>query len=89
LVQSRFDYRSGFLLSDGNYHLFTNDGGEHWYAIDEDRVIIGPADPGLLRHLAAWDAIIRQAEANGSLTLESSQDIELLEEAGFSVEVSR
>lgn len=81
--RDKFRSHAGFSSPFGNYHVFTNDGGEHWYNVDENGMIAGRADPSLIEHLEAWDAIMKQVEKEGPLNLRSSQDVELLEAAGF------
>lgn len=86
--EERYLHQSGWsLFIDDEYHLFSNDGGQHWYAII-DNVIVGEADeiyPGLVKHLQSVDDLIEYVEKNGPITLKSTEEFKLLEDNGFSI----
>jgi hypothetical protein len=97
------NYRQTYLYRNGvnkeypeGYRLLSVDGGKTWYATErrEDGVVVilGEADkvyPGLVRHLAAWDALMEYVRQHGPLTFsgpDAERQRQLLERAGFTVE---
>jgi len=79
-----------------NYNLRSWDGGKHWYATEYDDdwgiIILGPVDtiyPGLLEHLNGWDRLTNHVMENGPINFTNTDDIEILEGAGFTVNKSK
>jgi hypothetical protein len=74
-----------------NYHLKSWDNGMNWYAIDYDMdtkefKILGDVEdihPGLLEHLISWDKLTNHVSENGSIDVTKSEDLEVLNDAGF------
>lgn len=74
------------------YDLFSPNGGRDWYALGENREIIGTAEeiyPGLLAHLAGFEALEKYAKEHGSIGrngIITPEDIRILKAAGFKVQ---
>jgi hypothetical protein len=74
-----------------NYDLRSFDAGKHWYVVTNNGdgfVIVGEAEkiyPGLIDNLDAWDAIVNYAQSNGPISLNNSQQVQLMERAGFQI----
>lgn len=80
-----------------NYELRSFDAGVSWYAVQRQGElgqylkILGEVEtvyPGLMEHLATWDAITDHVTKNGPLKLDNAQDIGMLMKAGFSVKTN-
>jgi len=83
LARERLPYRwkNGFSRGRGGaYNLFSLDRGEHWYRVEDGR-IVGEADPELLAHVEAWEDIYDAARDGKAL------DADALRQAGFEVRV--
>jgi hypothetical protein len=78
----------------GNYELMSFDGGLNWYAVERVNAevkILGLAEdlyPGLTGYIQGMDALIDYVEKNGPIGSSpiTSEDLKVLEGAGFSVE---
>jgi endo-beta-N-acetylglucosaminidase D len=82
---------SGDALGFGPYRIMTVDGGKSWYNyIEEDGkvIILGPADPNLVKHNADWENLAKYAEEHGSINPAhmTTEEANLLSEAGIVVE---
>ena len=81
-------WESGCTEGFGNYQLCSLDGGKHWFDCErkDGKVIIhGPANPDLLKRIAAWAALSRRADS-GRLDPSQPDDADLLRAVGFTVE---
>lgn len=56
--------RHGAMLGFGDYRLASFDKGATWWNIAPDGSTVTPADPALLRRIAAHDAVVRLAREN-------------------------
>ena len=75
------------------YYLMSFDGGINWYAIDRDKlfneiVVLGLVDhvyPGFMKHLKGMDTLTNHVTKNGPIDLSKQEDIDVLTDAGFSI----
>jgi len=76
-----------------NYHLRSFDGGKNWFAIDREKLfdevfVIGLVEhvyPGLMDYLERMDNLTNHVYEHGSLDITDSEDIKILNDAGFTV----
>lgn len=95
LVQENIQYleknpsRIGYLVGYGNYNLKSFDSGKTWYMFNNDWTkILGEAEkvkPGLVQSLGAWDAIAARAKSGNPVSLDSEDDVKLIQNAGITV----
>lgn len=87
---------SAMIENANSYSLRSLDSGKNWYAVEitdgNEVLVIGTAEevfPGLLAHLAGLDALVEYVEQNGPVFSGGrlSNDISIMEAAGFEVEV--
>lgn len=76
-----------------NYSLSSFDGGKNWYVVDKEKlfdeiVILGNVEdiyPGLMERLDGFDNLSEHLSKNGPLDVTNSDDLKVLNKAGFSV----
>jgi hypothetical protein len=77
------------------YNLRSFDAGKHWFAVTNSGdgfVVVGEAEklyPGLIDNLKAWDEIVKYTASNGPITLNNSQQVQLMERAGFVIKTNK
>jgi hypothetical protein len=89
--EDHYHVRQGVTTLNGNlidYHLVSIDDDQTWLVVKNDKVIGNAVNvyPGLLEHLAAWEAILAQAQKVGPLDPALPESQELFKKVGITVQ---